>query len=56
MKTNHHLLYENWDVGFPLFVSHPFLETMLLSESLISRIFLKRNRFWFQNNVGKIIG
>ena len=26
---------------FPLFLFHPFLETMLLSESLISRIFLK---------------
>ena len=32
-----------------------FLETMLLSESLISRIFLKPNRFWFQKNDGKNI-
>ena len=30
-----------------------FLETMVLSESLISRIFLKPNRFWFQKNDGK---
>ena len=34
-------LYENWDVGFLLFLSHPFLETMLLSESLITRIFFE---------------
>ena len=26
---------------------------MVLSESLISRIFLKPNRFWFQKNDGK---
>ena len=33
------------------FVSlHPFSETMLRSESLICRIFL---RFWFQKNTGK---
>ena len=30
-----------------------FLETMLLSESLISIIFLKPNQFWFQKNDGK---
>ena len=28
-----------WDVDFPLFLFHLFLETMLLSKSLISRIF-----------------
>ena len=55
MKTNHHLIYENWDIGFPLFLFHPFLETMLLSESLISRIVLKPNRFWFQKNDEKNI-
>ena len=32
-----------------------FLETMLLSENLIPRIFLKPNRFWFQKNDGKNI-
>ena len=55
MKKNHRLLCENWDVGFPLFLFQPFLKTMLLSESLISRIFLKPNRFWFQKNDGKNI-
>ena len=55
MKTNHHLLYQNWDVGFALFLFHPCLETSLLSQSLISRIFLKPNRFWFQKNDGKNI-
>ena len=39
---------------FPLFLFHPFLETMLLSESLISRIFLKPNG-WFQKNDEKNI-
>ena len=53
IKTNHHSLYENWDIGFLLFLFHPFLETMLLPESLISRIFLKPNRFWFQKNDGR---
>ena len=46
MKTNHHLPYKNWDVGFPLFLFNCFLGIMLLSESSISRIFLKPNRFW----------
>ena len=55
MKTNHHLIYENWDIGFPLFLFHPFLETMFLSENLISKKFLKPNRFWFQKNDGKNI-
>ena len=58
MKTNQHLLKKR-DGGFPLFLFHPFLETMLLSESLIYRIFLKSNlkpnRFWFQTNDGKNI-
>ena len=51
MRANHHLLYENWDDGFPLFLFYPFIETMLLSESLI--FFLKPNPFWFQKNDGK---
>ena len=38
-----------------LFLFHPFLETMILSKSLISRIFLKPNRLWFQKNDGKYI-
>ena len=38
------------------FVSlRPFLETILWSESLISRIFKKPNRFWSQKIEGKII-
>ena len=53
MKTNQHLLYENWDFDFPLYLFHPFLETMLLSESMTSRIFLKTYRFWFQKIDGK---
>ena len=36
------------------FVSlHPFLEAMVWSESLISIIFLKPNRFWLQKKWGK---
>ena len=42
-------------VGFPLFLFHHFLETMVLSKSLISRIFLKPNQFWFQKNDGENI-
>ena len=38
-----------------LFLFHPYLETMLLSEGLISRIFLKPNWLWFQKNDGKNI-
>ena len=53
MKTNQNLLYENWDFDFPLYLFHPFLETMLLSESMTSRIFLKTYRFWFQKIDGK---
>ena len=34
----------NWQVDFPLFLFYPLLETMLLSKSLISRMFLKPNR------------
>ena len=40
----------NKDVGCLLFPFYPFLETMLSSENLISRIFLKHNRFCFQKN------
>ena len=35
------------------FLFYPFFETMLLSKSLISKFFLKPNRFWFQVNFGK---
>ena len=45
----------NWDVGFSLFLFHPFLQTMLLSKSLISRFFLESNQFWFQENDRKNI-
>ena len=37
----------NWDFCFFLFI-YLFLETMLLSKILISRSFLKPDRFWFQ--------
>ena len=45
----------NWDIAFPLFLFHPFLETKILSKSLISRTFLKPNRLRFQKNAWKII-
>ena len=44
-----------WDVDFPLFLFHLFLETMLLSIFYLE-FFLKSNRFWFQKNDGKNIG
>ena len=40
----------NKDVGCLLFPFYPFLETMLSFENLVSRIFLKHNRFCFQKN------
>ena len=42
---------DSWDVSYPKFLFHPSSETILLSKSLISRIFLKPNWFWFQYHV-----
>ena len=65
-KTNQHLIYENlkaillkiktfnWDVGFPLFLVYPFIETMLLSKSLISKIFWDLIDFGFKKMMEKI--
>ena len=43
----------NWDVAFPLVLLHPLLETMLLSKSMISRIFWNLIDFGFKKMMKK---
>ena len=46
----------NKDVGCLLFPFYPFLETMLSSENLISRIFLKHNRLNIDRRQKEMVG